>query len=272
MGSLAVNSTVPYQLIIVNNSPDDPAIYPLAMEGVVILDAPGNIGYGRGCNLGLMWVYQQDPQAIVWLINPDAYLRENSLDQAWHFWQHYPEVAILGTVIYEPNGQLWFAGGEFNPQNGWIAASQTLKVPATVAYQPMPWVSGCSLFIHLKCFSECPQFDPDYFLYYEDFDLCQRYQKQGYLVAFTPHISVVHYPSSITQRNPDLKFKQGIYSYLIALEKHTVPGVFWYRVIRITLVSCFSLITHWKLATAKLGTLWQYFQTIRKTIVPQKSP
>jgi len=38
-----------------------------------------NLGFGSGCNLGLL-IYAQDTQAIVWLINPDAY-RQRHLEK-----------------------------------------------------------------------------------------------------------------------------------------------------------------------------------------------
>jgi len=59
----------------------------------------------------LSWIYAQDPQAIVWIVNPDAYLLKTSVDKVSLFFETYPELSIVGTIIYTPNAKVWFAGG-----------------------------------------------------------------------------------------------------------------------------------------------------------------
>ena len=215
-----------YQIIIINNSPDDLSIHRLKSPYILVFDAPENIGFGRACNIGLNWVYQQDSQALVWLINPDAYLSKNVLSQAIDVFKSYPELSILGTVIYNNKGELEFTEGQFNRKTGIIkVCNQLSEFLQNQPYQLTEWVSGCSLLINLKNFKECPQFDPNYFLYYEDFDFCLRYRNQGHKIGITAQIQVFHQTSSITQRNPNLKLQYSIYSYLLSLDKHTSKAV-----------------------------------------------
>ncbi len=94
-------------------------------------------------------------------------------------------------------------------------------------------MTGCSLILNLAQFSQCPEFDRDYFLYYEDFDFCRRYAAQGHAIAVTAQIQVIHQPSAITSRAPALKVKHSTYSYLLALEKHATPQALLYRLGRI---------------------------------------
>ncbi|KKD38648.1 glycosyltransferase [Limnoraphis robusta] len=254
INSIPVQDEINDRVIIINNSPDDSSIYGLKTEWVTVLDSPENIGFGRACNIGLNWVYQQNPQAIVWLINPDAYLTENSLKQVIEFFTAYPEISILGTIVNEPTGKIWFGGGEFNAKTGQIIALDAIaeNPKSNLPYITMKWVTGCSLLINLKRFSECPQFDPDYFLYYEDFDFCLRYGKQGHPVVMSSEIRVIHQPSSITKQNQPLKIQQSIYSYLLSLEKHTNFWVLGYRLLRMSLVSLVSLLISPQLSRHKL--------------------
>ena len=224
--------SIEWQCVIVNNSPADTAIHTLASPTVEVLEAGTNLGFGGGCNLGLQWVYERDRDAIAWLINPDTRLEPDSMQNALQFCQTHPALSIIGSVIHEPDGNIWFAGGEFVPTTGKIVASQTVPKFET-DYVSTDWITGCSLMLNLKTFSICPQFDPAYFLYYEDFDFCRRYANQGHAIALTQHISVVHYPSSITGRNPALKWQHSTYSYLLALERHTSFRVLVYRLGRI---------------------------------------
>ena len=219
-------------LVIVNNSPNEAAVQTLAAEGVVILEAGANLGFGGGCNLGLAWVYARDAGAIAWLINPDAQLTPGALQQAIAFCQMHTHLSIVGTLICEEGGRIWFAGGTFNPQDGTILAATTLP-DSTADYLETAWVTGCSLILNLANFAECPQFDRRYFLYYEDFDFCRRYVQQGHAIAIAPQITVIHQPSSITGRAPSRKSRISTTSYLLALATHTAPPVWLYRLGRI---------------------------------------
>ena len=143
IGSLPSSSDSNYQVIIINNSPDDNSINDLQSKSTIIIEAEKNIGFGCACNLGLQWIYNQDKQAIVWIINPDAYLPEDTLEQAQLFFDSHPELSILGTIIYTPENKIWFAGGHFIPENGAILEVDLLTNKDT-DYTNCDWVSGCS--------------------------------------------------------------------------------------------------------------------------------
>ena len=252
-----------HQIIIINNSPDDLSIHRLKSPSILVFDSPENIGFGRACNIGLNWVYQQDSQSIVWLINPDAILPKNSLTKATQFFEQYSHISLLGTVVYNFQNEVEFGGGEFMTKTGKIAELKLIsKELKTEAYILADWVSGCSLLINLKNFKHCPQFDRDYFLYYEDFDFCRRYAQQGHLIALTHQIQVIHQSSSITGKNPSLKIKQSIYSYLLTLEKHTSKQVLLYRLFRIIVVANFSLVKDPKVSLSKLKGVCLYLKRL----------
>ncbi len=232
ISSLPVIKNVDYKTVIINNSPDDDSIDSLKSENVLIFDAGNNLGFGNACNLGLKLIYAEDPQAIVWIINPDAYLVENILNKVNSFFESYPEISILGTIVYTPTGEVWFAGGCFIPTTGAIV-TQDLLTNTDADYVACDWVSGCSLLVNLRNFRECPQFDPAYFLYYEDFDFCRRYANQGHLIAVTNQFGVRHQPSSITNKYIFRKFKHSTYSYLFSLDRYTNKLVTLPRFIRL---------------------------------------
>ncbi|NEQ36813.1 MAG: glycosyltransferase family 2 protein [Okeania sp. SIO3I5] len=257
INSIQLTSHLFQKIIIINNSTDDNSIYQLQSNTIIIINSETNLGYGKACNLGLNWIYTQNPQAIVWLINPDAYLLPDSLEKAHHFLAKNPEISILGTTVYEPTGKIWFGGGKFIPETGKIIANEFIS---NTEKSTTDWVTGCSMLINLKKFENCPQFDQDYFLYYEDFDFCRRYVKQGHKIAIAKTISIVHQPSSITNKNPELKLEYSIYSYLLSLEKHTNKSVLIYRLLRITIVALFYLPINYKIASIKLKAIRKFIR------------
>ncbi len=258
--SIPIQSKIDYRLIIINNSPDDTSIYKLHSDHILILDSPKNLGFGEGCNIGLNWVYQQDNTAIVWLINPDTVLPKNALIQAVECFTKNTNLSILGTLIEETNGTVNLGGGTFNPKTGKILPQSYSEIEQSDPLISIDWISGCSLLINLGQFNHCPQFDSDYFLYYEDFDFCMRYQQQGHQLAITPKITVFHHPSSITRQYPSLKLEQSIYSYLLSLKKYAPSLTCWYWLIRISLVTLISLVIMPKVGLPKLKGLLKYFR------------
>jgi len=221
-----------YKIFIINNSPDDDSIDQLKSESVLVFDAENNLGFGSACNLGLKLIYAEDTQAIVWIINPDAYLLENILNKVNPFFELHPEVSVLGTIVHTPAGEIWFAGGCFIPTTGAIL-TQDLLTNTEADYVACDWVSGCSLIINLRNFRDCPGFDPAYFLYYDDFDFCRRYANQGHLIAVTKQFGLLHQPSSITNRYVFRKIRHSTYSYLLTLDRYTNKLIFSMRLIRL---------------------------------------
>ncbi|MGQ9865581.1 MAG: glycosyltransferase family 2 protein [Pseudanabaenaceae cyanobacterium] len=212
-----------HELWIVDNAQEGEALATLTAANVrcVLLDAGGNLGFGRACNLGLqrLWAEGRSP---VWLINPDAWLGVNALAPIAAVLGKAP---ILGTTLQDEQGNCRFAGGRYAPHSGriWEAPSNSPQ-----------WLSGASLVLDLARFRQCPTFDPDFFLYYEDFEFCQRYQRQGYPLHLVA-APVYHAPSTITGRTPSAKIRWQTRSYLLALHKVGPPGALLYRLGRIGL-------------------------------------
>ena len=241
--SISAAADCPYHLVIVNNSNCDRQSTLLPTENATVIESPTNVGFGRGCNLGLEWIFDRDADALVWLINPDARLLEPiSLADVHSFVRKQHSLAILGTTVITDSGEQWFGGGCFDTASGTISSQvqdcrNTAPTILQDCVQPCDWVSGCSMLIDLACFDRYPRFDPAFFLYYEDFDFCQRYQSQGYTVAVTHRFAAIHTPSSVTNRNLFDKLNHSTFSYLLVLSRYTSPGVRLWRFLRLCCVA-----------------------------------
>lgn len=224
------------EAIAINNSPDDGAIAHLSEKfpNITLLKPETNLGFGSGCNLGLKHVYQLNPQALVWLINPDTTIEPKAINYILECFAQNPDLAILGTKIRDTQGNIWFSEGRFNRWIGSLkhqsekgrsargekAFSNSDESPQII---PCRWVSGCSMLLNLKQFPCCPQFDPHYFLYYEDNDLCERYYQLGYQIAVTRAVLVTHLVSATTHKDKSAKFRHATYSKLYFLQQHGTP-------------------------------------------------
>ncbi|MEL6139345.1 MAG: glycosyltransferase family 2 protein [Cyanobacteria bacterium J06628_6] len=220
-------------VVVVNNAPDDEAVraLPRRYPQLALIEPGQNLGFGAGCGLGLARIYETQPTAQVWLINPDTLLDNGAVTEVQTCFEAHPELAILGTRIRDMAGQPWFTTGRFNGWTGAIthrgdrdqtgspaAHTQTRDFKASVL--PSQWVSGCSLIVNLAQFQTCPTFDKHLFLYYEDVEFCLRYQRQGKSVGVTRATLVTHAVSSTTGRQPAAKLAHATFSKLYVLKQH----------------------------------------------------
>jgi GT2 family glycosyltransferase len=58
--------------------------------------------------------------------------------------------------------------------------------------RPVPWVLGAALALRREAFDAVGGFDPGFFLYAEEVDLCYRLRQAGWEVHFTPEATVMH--------------------------------------------------------------------------------
>jgi len=103
------------------------------------------------------------------------------------------------------------------------------------------WVTGASLFIRKEIFKSTGGFDEDYFLFYEDADLCKRISDKGLGIYFYPRSRIIHHKGE----NVNQDFQNDTYYYskqsqLIYYKKHN--NLFNIILLRLYLLSKFSVM------------------------------
>ncbi len=260
------------KLVIVNNSVDDQAIAAWVKkenvkEKIHLIFALENLGFGKGCNLGLDWIYDQNPEALIWLINPDAFLPPNSLAQVQQVFRANNQISILCTVIRtatnpeikSETSEIQFAGGSFNSLTGEILEITEISAANPENLIETDWLSGCSLILNLSQFQKCPKFSEDYFLYYEDFDFCRRYAQMGHRILLAREIFIYHQVSAIAKKYPISKVRHEIYGYLISLEKYCEPKVVYQRIFRILIAAIWQFSWYPQRSLGKLQGLYKFW-------------
>ena len=86
------------------------------------------------------------------------------------------------------------------------------------------WLSGACLLVKRAAFDDVGGFDPQYFMYWEDADLCRRLRNRGYHVRYVPDATAIHKvgQSSRTARAQSVRaFHDSAYLYY---STHVAPG------------------------------------------------
>lgn len=175
----------------------------LAMD-TELLSGHGNVGYGAGHNLAL-WRCGGDVHLI---LNPDVLLEEDALSEGLAFLAAHPEAGLVAPASRDEVGRpqylckayptvLDLALRGFAP--GWLRRPFHARLDRyelrdrigdTVLWDP-PIASGCFMLCRRQVLERIGGFRPEFFLYFEDFDLSLRLASSARL-ACVPTVRIVH--------------------------------------------------------------------------------
>lgn len=185
------------RIYVVDNSPGDGSLAELQAQfsdqRLVWLPQTHNLGFGEGCNAGMRAALAQGATAVL-LLNNDAWVEDDTVAAFVAAEARYHGKALLTGCVAEPDGRLWYAGGDYDLSR---VGTRHWTTP-TERERQVPFVSGCLMWLPRALIEACGGFAPDYFLYLEDLDLCLRMQRLGFSLVCLPEILAVHAPSSST--------------------------------------------------------------------------
>ena len=200
-------------IIVDNHSPAHPARAGLRRcPGVSVRRWGRNRGFARAANEGC----RLSRGGWLLLLNPDMSVPPGFLDQVLKVAERRsaddPRAGVLGFQLCHTDGSLQRSAGPFPTLAGTLArlvlprAWRKYLLRPGERCRPVPWVSGCCLLVRQDCFADLGGFDPDFFLYYEDVDLCRRAWARGWSVWYEPALTLVHHrPLHIRRVPPHLR-------------------------------------------------------------------
>jgi GT2 family glycosyltransferase len=171
-------------VVVDNQSADGTADYVAdTYPWVEVVRSPENIGFGRGCNLG----FERVTTPYVLFLNPDASLDLDALRTMTAFMDAHPSAAISGPATESPNGSWVWAGKVLTPlglvKSSIYGGSRALEhhaiAPGSAPFKT-EWVCGAIMLVRADKFRSLKGFDPRFFLYYEETDLCLRALRAGW--------------------------------------------------------------------------------------------
>ena len=177
--------------IIVDNDSTDGTRGIIAREAdwARVILADKNNGFGRGCNIGFAHV--TSPYTI--LINPDAVVESAAIRTMLQFMEREPRAGIVApaTLCGEDDGDTLLQHTTSCPTPWTIVRNaipflrrRSTFVPIVPGAAPIRtgWVSGAVLMIRTELVRRLDGFDPRFFLYWEETDLCKRVEDAGFQI------------------------------------------------------------------------------------------
>jgi GT2 family glycosyltransferase len=160
---------------------------------IKIIESGTNIGYGAAGNLAA----KNAQGNFLLFLNPDAEIITFDFPEVLKEFQGNLQLAVLGARLIGADGknQSWGAGREIdlvdiilNNLGYW----RSRKIWESQKVIEADWVSGAALFIKKEDFLSGGGFDENFFLYFEDIDLCRRLKKTGKKIIYYPAWQVKH--------------------------------------------------------------------------------
>jgi N-acetylglucosaminyl-diphospho-decaprenol L-rhamnosyltransferase len=187
-------------IIVDNHSPAHPLARKLRrLPGVSLRRWDRNHGFARAVNEACRlsrgdWFL---------LLNPDMTLSEGFLGGVLGLADKLEaddaRAGIVGFHLRNSDGSQQLSTGSFPTLLSTLLrltlprSRRKYQVPRSPERCPVPWVTGCCLLVRRACLQDLGGLDEEYFLYYEDVDLCLRARGRGWSVWYEPNLAVIHH-------------------------------------------------------------------------------
>lgn len=193
------------QVIVVDNASTDRSAAMVAQEfpGVLLIRSAVNLGFGPANNLGI----EAARGRYIVLLNSDAFLTPDALERSVRRMDANPQAGVGGGRLIGRDGSLQPSARMFPSiiSDLIVLSGLAARFPRSRVFgyadrtwademesAEVDWVPGAYSIIRAEALAAAGLFDPRFFLYYEEVDLCRRIKKAGYSICYWPEISVVH--------------------------------------------------------------------------------
>jgi GT2 family glycosyltransferase len=183
------------------------------------------VGVNPGFAAGVNRAAREARGRYLLLLNPDC-LVEGDVARPMAAWlDTHPKVAVSGPLVREADGSVQASARRFPnvttglagrttwlsrvwPTNRWtrrnLVAREVLHDPLEV-----DWVSGACMMVERRAFESVGGMDEQFFLYWEDADLCFRLKRAGWLTVYNPVAGITH----LTSRSSGQARKQSLIAF-----------------------------------------------------------
>jgi GT2 family glycosyltransferase len=252
---------ITFEVIVVDNASSDGSARAIEAEfpQVRLIRSVENLGFARANNLAASVARGR----YLLLLNPDTVVLARAIERLAEFAEANADAAIFG-------GRTVFADGSINLASCWrrptpwslfcVGSGLTKLFPQSDLFaresyggwgrdsvREVDIVSGCFLMIRAAVWNELQGFDPAFFMYGEEADLCLRARKLGHRCLICPDAEIIHHGGASERVLAD-------------------------KMVRLFIAKAALVARHWSKPTRRLGSLtldlWAFsrmfaFATIR---------
>lgn len=202
----------PFEVILVDNGSKDNSVQEVnrRFQEVIIIQSGSNAGYAGGNNIGFAKARGQ----YVLFLNPDTIIHQGTFDRLVGRADSDPNIGIVGPAVQHADGTRQVSCLRAPSIREALAKAFWLyRIPGYMKAYGFPGeyredqykgemevdvITGCCLLARKAILDEVGVFDEEYFVYFEEIDLCERVRNHGYKIFYDPSASIVHLGGTTT--------------------------------------------------------------------------
>jgi GT2 family glycosyltransferase len=218
------------EVIVVDHLSERAATEPLVRRfpWIQLIEVGTNPGFAAGVNRAARAARGRH----LLLLNPDSVV-DGDVAHALGAWlDEHPQVGACGALVRQPDGSVQASARRFPdvttafagrtswlsrawPTNRWTRQNLVVR---QVSRDPIEvdWVSGACMMVRRDAFEGVRGMDEQFFLYWEDADLCFRLKRAGWSTVYNPVVGITHFTgqsSALARKQSLIAFHRGAYRY-----------------------------------------------------------
>lgn len=176
------------EIIVVDNNSSERTIENFVHEypDVNFFLRDTNNGFAAGCNFGA----ENAKGRYLLFLNPDIRFRDNSINVLLNYFEANSNTGIISGVMYDESEKIIYFYNDF-PSLSWELSlmyspliiskinklNSIMEIKENVNFE-VDWFHGAFLMIKKEDFLSVDMFNEEYFIYYEDVELCYKVKNQ----------------------------------------------------------------------------------------------
>jgi len=186
----------PLEIIVIDNNSSDGSqeFIKSHFPRVKLIGNRENRGFAKASNQGI----EQSQGDFLIFLNTDTILPPEPLSLILHEMKTNPEVGAVGPALSKGKNRYQVSFGK--RMNFWSELVQKgifnlyyrIRLKHTREKREVGWLSAACLMARRKALEEVNFFDENFFLYFEDIDLCYRLRQKGWMQLYLPQAQVFH--------------------------------------------------------------------------------
>jgi GT2 family glycosyltransferase len=215
--SVKKETTIDSEIIVVDNASIDDSCQMLREKhpDIKLIENENNVGFARANNQGFAIASGR----YFLMLNPDTVVLDGAIDRLVNFMDENVDVGICTPRNLDEKGSLQYNCDHF--PSLWINlcsyANLMNRFPKIKAFhrsrmaywdysdlKDVDKVMGCSLMIRSYLYKKFGGMDENYFVYFEETDLCYRVKKAGHRIVYFPFANIIHYHGESSKNDSSL--------------------------------------------------------------------
>ena len=203
------------KLYIIDNSPA-PLMNPYPQNSPVFYHFVGqNLGYGKGNN----WCIRRcEPSKYFLVLNPDVIISKGTIEELSQYLDRDPGIGMVCPRVLNkdqtlqhlnkrrPNLTDLFLRRFYTTKGMFPFIKKRLDhyEMRDIGYEDIyevPFMTGAFMFCRANVLKKVDGFDPRFFMYFEDADLSQKFQREGYKTIYYPYVHITHFWKRESQKS-----------------------------------------------------------------------